>query len=148
MRLRILVALLTFSACNRASVPAGQSTRFRLYERGAFQALYAPNGNLARVLNDKDGDHRADTIVLFHPNGKPSAGEIDTDRDGVIDRWEYFSVEGIIKTIAVSRRKEPRPNFWEHYSSKGILLRREWDDDNDGSPDRAEELTERGWLPL
>jgi hypothetical protein len=65
-----------------------EAARFRLIEKRPYQALYGPDGRLERILHDGDGDRRADAIVFYGARGEPTRAEIDSDGDGVIDRWE------------------------------------------------------------
>jgi hypothetical protein len=91
--LRVLVAApLLLSACAGARP---QAPKFRLIEKGPYQVLYGADGRLERVLFDENGDRRADVIVFFDSNGKPSRSEIDSDRDGAIDRRELIINEGL-----------------------------------------------------
>jgi hypothetical protein len=88
----LVAASLLLAACAGARP---QAPKFRLIEKGRYQVLYGADGRLERVLFDEDGDRRADVIVFFDSNGKPSRSEIDSDRDGVIDRSELIINEGL-----------------------------------------------------
>jgi hypothetical protein len=68
--------------------------------------------------------------------------EVDTDRDGVIDRWEIFDLGGRLVRVGRSTRPGLRPDLWTDLDVRGAERRREHDDDGDGLPDRAEVWTE------
>jgi hypothetical protein len=84
----------------------------RLIEKGAYQALYRADGGIERLLHDRDRDGRADAVVLFDDAGYPVAGEIDTDLDGVVDRWEQLSQDGRILSVGISEGRSGRPDKW------------------------------------
>jgi hypothetical protein len=109
-----------------------------LHQKGPYQAYYGPDGKIERLLQDVDGDGRADAVILYWPNGKVRAGEIDSDRDGTVDRWEYYSTDGVLQKVGTSRAKGPRPDQWDIIDGNGRVVRREFDDDGDGVPDRSQ----------
>ncbi len=81
----------------------------RLHEKGPYQAVYAEDGHLLRLLHDADGDKVADVVVLYGPDGTPLVGEIDTDQDGVVDRWEQF-VRGKLVRVLLDSDRDGRPD--------------------------------------
>jgi hypothetical protein len=99
-----MVALLVLGTLSSACAP-GPSTsggiRFSLQQKGHFQALYDANGQMLRLLQDTDGDGRAEVVVVFGPKGKPERGEMDTDGDGVVDRREHFAPDGTLTRVEV-----------------------------------------------
>jgi hypothetical protein len=109
-----------------------------LHQKGPYQAYYGPDGKIERLLQDVDGDGRADAVILYWPDGKIRAGEIDSDRDGTVDRWEYYSSDGVLQKVGTSRRKGPRADQWDIIDGNGRVVRREFDDDGDGVPDRSQ----------
>jgi hypothetical protein len=84
----------------------------RLIEKGPYQALYRADGGIERLLHDRDGDGRADAVVLFDDAGYPVAGEIDTDLDGVVDRWEQLAQDGRVVRVGISEGRSGRPDRW------------------------------------
>jgi hypothetical protein len=46
----------------------------------------------------------------------------------------------ILQKIGTSRRRGPRPDQWEIIDGNGRVVRREFDDDGDGVPDRSEPI--------
>jgi hypothetical protein len=109
-----------------------------LHQKGPYQAYYGPDGKIERLLQNVDGDGRADAVILYWPNGKVRAGEIDSDRDGTVDRWEYYSPDGVVEKVGTSRRNGARPDQWDIIDGNDRVVRREFDDDGDGKVDRSE----------
>ena len=120
--------------------PDPRTPRPRLAEKGRYQALYALDGRLERLLYDSNGDRRADVMSLYGPEGKVLESEIDTDLDGVVDRWESYDAQGRLVRVATSRGATGKPDLWEIPRPDGRAARREHDDDRDGTPDRDERV--------
>jgi hypothetical protein len=112
-----------------------------LLEKGHDQALFDAEGHLVRLIQDADGDRRAEAVTFYRPDGVALRKEIDTDNDGAIDRWENYDSRGRLVRVglATHARPRPRPDTWVFLDEHGGERRREWDDDGDGLPDRAEE---------
>jgi hypothetical protein len=127
----------TSMAC---SPPPAASPAHRLVEKGPFQVLYAADGHLERVVYDSDGDHRAEVVTVFGPSGVPLRAQVDTDNDGIVDRWEYYAPDGRISKVGTARRVPGRPDLWTYPDGFGGISRKEYDDDGDGRPERAEDL--------
>jgi hypothetical protein len=113
-----------------------------LLEKGNEQALYDADERLQRLVQDADGDRRADVIRFYAPDGHLQRREVDVDRDGALDRWESLDLRGKVSRVGLCRRGEPRPDLWIGYDDRGQENRREYDDDGDGRPERAEVLAE------
>jgi hypothetical protein len=111
---------------------------WRLIQKQEYQALYAPSGQLARVLQDSDGDGVAEAIIYYRTDGRPGDSELDTDDDGVVDRWETLRRDGTVAESASSRRGTGRPDMWEYADEKGRIYQTRFDDDGDGVADRTE----------
>ena len=79
--------------------PRSAAAGLHLVERNDYQALYDAKGRIVRLLQDANHDGVADAQVLYWPNGTPKAGEIDTDLDGRIDRWEAFDTGGKLSRV-------------------------------------------------
>jgi hypothetical protein len=76
---------------------------YALIQKQNFQILYGPDGKIERLLTDRNRDGRVDAVVLFYPNAKPRQGEIDSDYDGRIDRWEVLRTDGSLEKVRWSR---------------------------------------------
>jgi hypothetical protein len=134
----VLALAVVTVACSSSPAPAAH----HLVEKGPFQVLYASDGHLARAVYDSDGDHRAEIVTIFGPGGVPLRAQIDTDNDGIVDRWEYYAPDGRISKVGTARRVAGRPDLWTYPDGFGGVSRKEYDDDGDGRPERAEDLLE------
>lgn len=94
----------------RAVVPGGH----HLVQKGEYQALYDRDGRLVRLVQDRNRDGRAEVVITFHTNGRPRQGEMDTDDDGFVDRWEVFLPDGRLEKVGVSRAANGQPDAWEY----------------------------------
>jgi hypothetical protein len=108
-----------------------------LFQKGPYQALYGKDGHIIRLLHDENGDGRPESVTVFRPNGRPERVEIDTDGDGVVDRWEYLGQSGLEK-IGSSTKKPGKPDLWVYTDASGAVTRRDLDEDGNGSVDRIE----------
>jgi len=107
-------------------------------ESGAFQTYYAADGRVLRLLYDGDGDRRAEVVTLYGPEGRPVSAEIDSDRDGTIDRWEDLGQDGRATRSGSALHTPGRPDTWTTLDAEGRPVRRERDEDGDGRVDRIE----------
>ena len=136
----VALALLALAACSGGTQPTRRRLPdgWRLIQKQGYQALYAPSGRLARVLNDSDADGIAEAVVFYREDGRPGRSELDTDGDHVIDRWETLRRDGTVSLSAHSRRKTGTPDTWEYADAQGFVFQTEFDDDGDGEADRTE----------
>jgi len=111
-----------------------------LFEKGPYQGFYDPSGKLIRLLYDQNGDKKADVVMLFYPSGRPRQVEADTDFDGQIDRWQYYTDKGVLEKQGYSRKGGKQPDTWEYFDAKGTMVRREVDEAGDGKVDRTETI--------
>jgi hypothetical protein len=95
--------------------------RMRLFQKGAYQAVYGSDGRLLRLLQDRNGDGTADVVVIYDDGdgGHAVQGEIDTDLDGRVDRWEVFGPDGALLRVGTSSRGDGRADVWQDGSSRG-----------------------------
>jgi hypothetical protein len=49
-------------------------------------------------------------VITYRSNGKPERGELDTDEDGAIDRWEHFRPEGTLERVDLDTNRDGRPD--------------------------------------
>jgi hypothetical protein len=66
---------------------------------------------LIRLDYDADGDGRIDARTYMR-DGKPVRLEGDGDRDGVVDRWEYYSADGSLQRVGGSSRGDGLEDTW------------------------------------
>ena len=63
--------------------------------------------------------------------------EVDKNDDGSVDRWEYFSADGTLEKVGISRADDGIADRTEFYN-RGELTRVEHDTDGDGLVDKWE----------
>ena len=103
-----VLGLLASGGCGAAESPRRLPAGYRLVQKDQFQALYAPDGRIERLLYDRNRDGRAESVVVYWPNGKPQRGELDTDEDGAVDRWEHFLTNGTLDRVEVDANRDGR----------------------------------------
>jgi hypothetical protein len=141
VRARLLVLPLALSCAAACTPEAPEPVREGyLFEKGPYQGFYGGNGKLIRLLYDQNGDKKADVIMLFYPNGRPQQVEADTDFDGKVDRWQYYSEKGVLEKEGSSSKGTAQPDTWQYYDAKGTVTRREFDENADGKVDRTENI--------
>jgi hypothetical protein len=102
------VALLVLSGCNVGETSRRLPGGYRLVQKQQYQALYGPHGRIERLLQDTNGDGRAEAVIVYRANGKPERGELDTDGDGRVDRWEHFWSDGQLEKVDVDTNGDGR----------------------------------------
>lgn len=157
LELRVrLVALVAFVVASVSGAGCGA----RPVERAS--GVYAHDTReLVRIDYDYDGDGRVD-VRTYMREGRPVRLEGDADRDGAVDRWEYYDAAGTLLRIGGSTRGDGREDTWvratggerlvaistrrdggidrrEIYRGD-VLVRAECDTNHDGLPDRWEEF--------
>jgi hypothetical protein len=115
---RAVVVVLAACACGACDLGAYETARdlpggYLLLQKADYQALYDSRGRLVRLLQDRNHDGRAEVVVVYYPSGQPQRGEIDSDEDGVVDRWEYFRPDGSLEKTGRSLARDGRPDTWE-----------------------------------
>lgn len=93
------LAVLALAGCRVGETSRRLPGGYRLVQKQQYQALYGPQGRIERLLQDRDGDGRAEAVVVYRANGKPERGELDTDGDGRVDRWEHFWSDGTLEKV-------------------------------------------------
>lgn len=66
---------------------------------------------LVRLDYDADGDGRLDARTYMR-DGRPVRLEGDGDRDGLVDRWEYYGADGNLLRIGGSSRGDGLEDTW------------------------------------
>jgi hypothetical protein len=146
LRCLALPLLIALAACG--ANPPKPVPQAYLFEKREYQGVYGPDGRIMRLLYDQNGDRKADMVTLFYPGGGgPQQVEVDSDLDGVVDRWEYYAPDGHREREGWARKKPGRVDLWEYFDARGRLTRREYDDNGDGRIDRIEHY-EAGELAL
>ena len=128
---------------------------------GAIQAKYDDNGRLKQLLYDRNKNGRVDTVA-FMDGTRFIRIEIDSDEDGLVDRWEYYGADQKLEKVGFSKANDGQPDTWVYrdvkddvrkiemstrrdgkvsrteYYDNGSLVRVEEDSDGDGKVDRWE----------
>ncbi len=121
----------------------------------------AKTHELVRLDYDYDGDGTAD-VHTYMSDGRPVRLEGDTNKDGVIDRWEYYDTKGQLDRLGASSRGDGVVDTWlresgsdrqvetstardgaidrREFYRNGVLVRTETDTNHDGLPDTWEEF--------
>jgi hypothetical protein len=136
-RSALAVGIALTSACKGDPKPIPVPQGY-LFEKGPYQGYYDRAGKLLRLLYDQNGDKKADVVMLFFPNGKVRQVESDSDFDGKVDRWQYYSDNGVAEKEGYSRKGTATPDTWQYFDAKGNITRREIDENGDGKVDRTE----------
>ena len=118
--------------------PDGQ--KYHLVDKGAYHAYYDRWGRLQRIEYDSNGDGRPDYIARHDGRPKPYQLDVDSDFDGRTDRWERYDDEGRLTKVGTASAPGRAPDIWTVPGPQGEPVRREFDADGDGVPERVEVL--------
>jgi len=89
-------------------------------------------GRLVQITYDRNGNGRIDTWTKMD-GARPISSELDTNEDGVIDRWEEYDEQGRLTRAGWTRGTTPTPDAWLYTSPDGKTSRIEFFDlDNTG----------------
>jgi hypothetical protein len=145
VRLVLAAAVAAGAACRPKdpSVPPvvkrADGKEYHLVQKGGYSAYYDLYGKLQVLEQDRNGDRRPDVIAHHDGQKKPRLIEMDEDFDGLVDRWEDYDAEGNLVKVGSARRGKG-PDVWAFPGPGGEARRKEYDEDGDGKPDRAEAL--------
>jgi hypothetical protein len=122
----LLVWLALAAACGRP--PANTTSK----------GTYDPQtGQLIQITYDRNSNGRIDTWTRMQ-GARPISSELDTNEDGVIDRWEEYDAEERLTRAGWTRQPSPDPakpvaDTWLYPSADGKTSRIEYlDADNTG----------------
>jgi hypothetical protein len=148
----VLLALLLASACGdracggRGGLPPkglpvverGDGRTYHFLDRGNWKGYYDEQGRIAIVEYDSNGNGRPDHIAHYDERRQIRLIEIDEDHDAWVDRWEHYDAAGVLEKVGRARHKPGQADEWTYRAPDGLPARIEYDDDGDGSVDRAE----------
>lgn len=140
--LPLAAPLAALAACAR--VPPEPVAQAYLFEKGPYQAIYAPDGRILRLLYDANADRVADVVTVYGPGALALQAEVDSDGDHAVDRWEVFDSAGRLAKVGSARRTRGRADLWDVLDPSGRVLARQLDDDGDGRPEREEKFGAAG----
>jgi hypothetical protein len=129
----ILVAALAVSC--RAHAP----------KNDRVQAVYDKQTGKLSQLTIKDNDASKPNIYSYMDGTKFLRIEIDTDKDGKIDRWEYYGPDQKLAKVGFSRANDGKPDAWAYQAPDGSIGRVEISTHRDGKINRTE-FFEKGVL--
>lgn len=126
-------------------------------DRDRVLPIYDEAGTLRRLDYDTDRDGRTD-MRAYLVNGRTARIEADGNRDGVIDRWEYYGADGPLKRLGTSSESDGIEDTWvvqtdarmrvdvstrrdgiadrHEFHENGALVRTEQDTNGDGRLDQ------------
>ena len=64
--------------------------------------------------------------------------ELDTNEDGVVDRWEYYNQAGTLEKVGTSQENDGRVDTWAYPAADGSTARVERSLRRDGKASRTE----------
>lgn len=102
-----------WSVGERAKLCAGILTAAALVAcaRDRVTAVYDAGGAIRRIDYDTDRDGRIDVRAYLF-DGRTRRIEADGNGDGVIDRWEYYGVNGELARIGTSSESDGVEDTW------------------------------------
>lgn len=141
----------TFAALVAVSLAGGCA-------RERVTPVYDPDTRtVTRLDYDADGDGRID-MRSYLQDGRGARLEADGNRDGRVDRWEYYRPDGQLDRLGTSSQGDGREDTWvvqdsnqmrvdistrrdgvadrQEFHQQGVLVRAEMDTDFDGRADQ------------
>jgi hypothetical protein len=121
-------------------VKRGDGREYRVLDKGAWKGYYDGQGRIAVVEYDSNFDGRADYIAHYDERRQIRLIEVDEDHDAWVDRFEHYDAAGVLEKVGRWRKQRGRADEWIYRAPDGRPARIEYDDDGDGTPERAEVL--------
>ena len=122
------------------TVKRGDGREYRVLDKGPWKGYYDGQGRIAIVEYDSDGDGRPDYIAHYDERRQIRLIEVDEDHDAWVDRFEHYDAAGVLEKVGRWRKQRGRADEWTYRGPDGRPARIEYDDDGDGTPERAETL--------
>lgn len=122
-----------------AAIPSGASAADRAEDRdddGRPETFVGEAAGRKREVVDADGDGRAEKTVYYAPDGEIARVEEDTDGDGQVDSWASYEAGQIARRRA-DTDGDGEADTWTLYQD-GQMARHEQDSDGDGVRDKIE----------
>lgn len=102
------------------------------------------SGKLSQLTIDAGKDGKPN-IFSYMDGTKFLRVEIDSNEDGLIDRWEYYSADQKLEKVGFSRSNDGKSDAWAYESSDGAIGKVEVSTRRDGKANRTE-FYEKGTL--
>src|SRR5205823_1091388 len=109
----ILLIALFIGSCNMGRDEANKRIQ-PVYDR--------ETGKLTLLKYDSKGDGTPDTFS-YMDGTRVVRIEIDTDRDGKVDRWEYYSGDEKLERVGSSRANDGNVDAWSYVNADGTVAR-------------------------
>ena len=87
------------------------------------------------VQIDLDGDGVMESASASDAKGGVRVG-VDLDKNGTIERWEYYGADARIERVGTSSTGNGVEDTWSYPDAAGLLLKEEFDTDQDGRIDK------------
>jgi hypothetical protein len=104
---------------------------------GYIQAKYDDNGRLKQLFYDRHKNGRVDTVA-FMDGARFVRIEIDSDEDGLVDRWEYYGADQKLEKVGISKANDGQPDTWVYRDVKDNVSKIEISTRRDGKVSRTE----------
>jgi hypothetical protein len=126
LRLHALLVLgLLAAGCSRPSAPQ------------ATPEYDQTTGRLKTLTFDANGNGRNDSVT-YMDGAVALRTELDTDENGKVDRWDFYSADHSVDRVGFSRLNDGVMDAQAFYAPDGTLLRMELSSARDGRFDRVE----------
>lgn len=123
--LLLVLVVASTTACSRPSGPAPAAT-------------YDPEtGRLTAISTDTDKDGTFDTVSIMD-GARIVRIELDLDENGGTERWDFYTADGELEKVGLSRENDGVMDALAFYGSAGDLVRMEISSARDGVFDRVE----------
>ncbi len=104
---------------------------------GHIRAEYDNDGRLKQLFYDRNKNGRVDTVA-FMDGARFVRIEIDSDEDGLVDRWEYYGADQKLEKVGISKGNDGQPDSWVYRDVKDDLSKIEISTRRDGTVSRTE----------
>jgi hypothetical protein len=102
-----------------------------------IQAKYDADGHLTQLSYDRNKNGRVDTVA-FMDGARFLRIEIDSDENGLVDRWEYYGANQELEKVGSSEAHDGRPDMWAYQDANGGVVKIERSARRDGTVSRTE----------
>ena len=138
MRQPVLLAIACAASLVACAGDDADKTRVKETTRPSYDKT---TGRLTQLTYDANKNGKIDTWTDMD-GSRPLRSRIDSNEDGVIDRWEYYDRTGAIVKVGTSRGNNGKPDTWAYPGPDGKTQRIESSSVSDEAKiDRWEEYT-------
>jgi hypothetical protein len=127
-KLTLAIALIVNLSCRNAD---------KQKQRAVTPEYDTRTGRLTTLKYDSNGDGKVDMTSTMD-GARLIKVEIDTDFDGVPDRWEYYGSNRQIEKVGFSRQHDGKEDAWTYSDAAGNVQKIEISTRRDGKVERTE----------